>query len=225
MHTGSNIGYSTVHPIFVRKMVQAVKNSGGKPFVTDLNWDVRGAEQRGYSSETLGCPIFPTAGPDEKYFYHHVRPFKNIRKWKMASVIQDATFLINFAHVKGHPSCGFCAAFKNLALGCMVGETRSARHDAMHFDRYWLAEHCPDAGTRKRIAASCPHEAIVEDRHNLEEMHLHPEKCNQCALPAGRSAWQLDDQPGELSRLPGKYIHARGTPLNGCTGPTKTLAW
>lgn len=180
MHTGNNIGYSTVHPVFVRKVVQAVKDGGGKPFVTDVNWDVRGAEERGYSSETLGCPVFPAAGPDEKYFYSYERPFKNIREWKMAGFIHDATFLINFAHVKGHPTCGFGAAFKNLALGCMIGETRSAMHDSMHFDRYWFPERCPDAETRQRIAASCPHEAIVEDRDQPGEMHLHIEQCNQC---------------------------------------------
>lgn len=180
MHTGNNIGYSTVHPVFVRKVVQAVKDGGGKPFVTDVNWDVRGAEERGYSSETLGCPVFPAAGPDEKYFYSHERPFKNIREWKMAGFIHDATFLINFAHVKGHPTCGFGAAFKNLALGCMIGETRSAMHDSMHFDRYWFPERCPDAETRQRIAACCPHEAIVEDRDTPGEMHLHIEQCNQC---------------------------------------------
>jgi hypothetical protein len=140
MHTGNNLGYSTVHPVFVRKVVQAVKDGGGKPFVTDVNWDARGAEERGYSTETIGCPVFPTAGPDEKYFYTHHWPYKNIQDWKVAGLIQDATFLINLAHAKGHPSCGFGAAFKNLALGCLIGETRGAMHDAMHFDQYWWAE-------------------------------------------------------------------------------------
>jgi len=126
MHTGNNINYSTVHPVFVRKIVQAVKDGGGKPFVTDVNWDVAGAEERGYSIEILGCPVYPAAGLDEKYFYAHRRPYKNIQEWKVAGLIQDATFLINLAHVKGHPSCSFGAAFKNLALGCMIGKTRSA---------------------------------------------------------------------------------------------------
>lgn len=180
LHTGNNIGYSTVHPVFVRKVVQAVKDGGGKPFITDVNWDADGAAERGYSSETLGCPVFPTAGPDEKYFYSHPRPFKNIQDWKMAGFIQDATFMINFSHVKGHPSCGFGAAFKNLALGCMVGETRSAMHDTMHFDRYWFAERCPDAATRKAIVDSCPHGAVIEDRDHPEELHMHFEQCNQC---------------------------------------------
>ncbi len=180
MHTGNNLSYSTVHPVFVRKVVQAVKEGGGKPFVTDVNWDARGAEERGYSSETIGCPVFPTAGPDEKYFHTHHRPYKNIQDWKVAGMIQDASFLINLAHAKGHPSCSFGAAFKNLALGCMIGETRGAMHDAMHFDQYWFADRCPDAAMRQRIVEVCPHDGIVIDRDKPEEMHLHFEQCNQC---------------------------------------------
>jgi uncharacterized Fe-S center protein len=64
MHTGNNIGYSTVHPVFVRRVVQAVKDGGGKPFIADVNWDVAGAETRGYTQEALGCPVYPVAGPD-----------------------------------------------------------------------------------------------------------------------------------------------------------------
>ncbi len=180
MHTGDGMGYSTVHPVFVRRVVQAVKDGGGKPFVCDLNRDVTGAEARGYTLETLGCPVYPAAGPDEKYFYTHEWPFKNIRTWKVAGLIQDATFLVDFAHVKGHPSCGFGAAIKNVALGCMISETRSAMHDTVQFDRYWFAEKCPDPSVRKRILEACPHGALVEDKEHPEELHLHPEPCNQC---------------------------------------------
>ncbi len=180
MHTGNNIGYSTVHPVFVRRVVQAVKDGGGKPFIADVTWDVAGAETRGYTQETLGCPIYPAAGPEEKYFYEYERPFKGIQKWKLAGMIHDATFLINFSHVKGHPSCGFGAAFKNLALGCMAGETRGNMHRAMHFDPYWFPEKCPAPEIMKKIAAACPFEAIVVDKENPARMHLHMEQCNQC---------------------------------------------
>jgi uncharacterized Fe-S center protein len=180
MHTGNNIGYSTVHPVFVRKVVQAVKEGGGRPYIADVTWDARGAEERGYSSETLGCPVFAAAGPDDKYFYPHERPFKNIKEWRVAGLIQDATFLVNLAHAKGHPSCGYGGVFKNLALGCMAGPTRSAMHDAMQFDRYWFADRCPDEASRKRVIAACPHAALVEDKDNPKELHLHPEQCNQC---------------------------------------------
>jgi uncharacterized protein len=182
MHTGNQMIYSTIHPVFVRRVVKAVKDGGGKPFVADISWDTSGAEERGYSSETLGCPVYPVGGPDERYFYTHKRSFKGIKEWKVAGNIQDATFLINFSHVKGHPSCGFGAAFKNLALGCMVGETRRLMHDTCHFDRYWFAEKCPNESIRKKIIDSCPVGALVIDKDDPRELHLHFEPCNQCGL-------------------------------------------
>ncbi|HVN54190.1 MAG TPA: DUF362 domain-containing protein [Anaerolineaceae bacterium] len=180
MHTGNHLGYSMIHPLFVRRVVQAIQEGGGKPFVVDVDWDVAGAESRGYTSETLGCPIYPSAGLKDRYHYEHHHPYKNIQDWQVAGMIEDATFLVNFSHVKGHPSCGFGAAFKNLALGCMTGKTRSAMHDTNHFDRYWFAEKCPGAETRQRIIASCPHSALVEDRNKPQQLHLHFELCNQC---------------------------------------------
>ncbi|HEY9077034.1 MAG TPA: DUF362 domain-containing protein [Anaerolineaceae bacterium] len=180
LHTGNNIGYSTIHPVFVRKVVQAVRDGGGKPFIADVDWDVKGAESRGYTPETLGCPIYPIAGPADKYYYTFDRPYKNIKQWKLAGMAHDATFLINFAHVKGHPSCGFGGAFKNIALGCMIGETRSAIHDTNHYDKYWFAEKCPDENVRKKIIEACPHGALVEDKNDPRELHIHFEPCNQC---------------------------------------------
>lgn len=180
IHSGSNIGYSTVHPVFVRKVVNAVLAGGGKPFVTDIDWDVQGAESRGYTRETLGCPIYPAAGVKEKYFYSHHHPFKGIEDWDVAGMIQDASFLINFAHVKGHPTCGFGGAVKNLALGCMIGKTRSAMHDVMHYDQYWFREKCTDRAAFEAILASCPHKALVEDKKVPGDLHLHFDDCNQC---------------------------------------------
>ena len=180
MHTGNHIGYSTVHPVFVRKVVQAVKDGGGRPFIVDVPWDVSGAETRGYTTESLGCPIYPAAGPDEKYIYTHERPFKNIQSWQLAGLVQDASFLVDLAHVKGHPSCGFGACIKNIALGCMAGPTRGAMHDTMQFDPYWFPEFCPDAETRQQIMAACPFEALVQDKEHPEALHLHPEECNAC---------------------------------------------
>ena len=180
MHTGNNMVYSTIHPVFVRRVVQAIKDGGGKPFVVDLNWDTREAEQRGYSTEVLGCPVYPAAGPDEKYFYEHERQYKSIQSWKVSGLIQDSSFLVNFAHVKGHPSCGFGAAIKNLALGCLAGRSRGAMHDVMHYDQYWFPEKCPDKSLLQQIVEACPHNGVVIDKDNPENLHMHFEECNQC---------------------------------------------
>jgi uncharacterized Fe-S center protein len=50
----------------------------------------------------------------------------------------------------------------------------------MQFDKYWFADKCPDAATRKKITEVCPHEAIVQDKNDEKELHLHPEQCNAC---------------------------------------------
>lgn len=181
MHVGNNIVYSTIHPVFVRRVVQAVKDGGGKPFIVDVDWDVAGAETRGYSADLLGCPIYPNGGLKDKFYYAHTeRPYKNIKEWRVGGMVEDATFMINFAHVKGHPSCGFGAGFKNIALGCMVGKTRGEMHDAFHYDKYWFKELCPDAETRQKIVESCPFKGLEIDRNDPEEIHLHNEQCNQC---------------------------------------------
>ena len=242
MHTGNNIGYSTVHPVFVRKVVQAIKDGGGKPFVADVSWDVEGAETRGYTQEVLGCPIVPAAGLKDRYFYdHNEHPYKNIKTWKLAGMIQDATFLVNFAHAKGHPSCSYGGAFKNLALGCMAGETRGAMHDAMHYDQYWFRELCPDPAVMQQIVAACPHNGVVIDRHDPRELHMHHEDCNMCGrclqvAPAGslkidpvnfltfQEACAISTSISLSTFEPGKHTHmvlaTHMTPVCDCFGFT-----
>jgi len=190
MHLGGNIGYSTVHPVFVRKVVDAVKQGGGTPFITDTPWAVMSAFTRGYSQETLGCPLVPAAGMADNYFRSFPESYKNITEWKVAGEIADASFLIDLAHAKGHPCPGYGGVFKNLALGCQVGSVRAAIHDTFHQDPYWFPEKCPDAATRAAIIAACPQEALVQDRENEDRLHLHLEPCNQCGrclkvAPAG----------------------------------------
>ncbi|MCX7919558.1 MAG: DUF362 domain-containing protein [bacterium] len=180
MHLGGNVGYSTIHPVFVRKVVKAVKDGGGKPFVTDTTRSAISAAERGYSTETLGCPVYPISGLQEKYFYTFQKVYRNIQEWKMGGFIHDATFLIDFAHVKGHPSCSYGGAIKNLALGGFIGETRANIHDVVHFEPYWFPEQCSDRKTMQKIIDSCPMQALVFDKKDSHKLHLHFEPCNQC---------------------------------------------
>jgi hypothetical protein len=167
-----------------------------------------------------------------------------MREWKVAGLVEDASFLVNFAHVKGHPSCGFGGAIKNLALGCMVGETRSAMHDSCHFDRYWFSENCPDPEVRRQVVEACPHLALVEDKQRPGELHLHIEQCNQCGrclkvAPAGslriaavnfhafQEACAISTSITLSTFAPGKAVHlglvTNMTPMCDCFGFT-TLA-
>ncbi|KPL09063.1 hypothetical protein AMJ85_07250 [candidate division BRC1 bacterium SM23_51] len=180
MHVGDKVGYSTVHPLFVRRVVRAVLDGGGKPFITDTSGAAATAYERGYTAETLGCPVYPAAGPDEKYFYTHEQRYKNMEQWRLAGHLRDATFLIDLAHVKGHPTCSYGGAIKNLALGAMTATTRGAIHDTFHHDAYWFPEKCPDASVIDKIIEACPFGALVRDKEDPRKLHLHNEPCNQC---------------------------------------------
>ncbi len=241
IHSGNNMGYSTLHPVFIRRVVQAVLDGGGRPFITDIWWDTLNAQQRGYSQEVLGCPIYPSAGIDDRYQYTHQRAYKSIKEWHVAGMVEDASFLINFSHVKGHPTCGFGAAVKNLALGCMTGQTRSAMHDVMHYEKYWFRELCPERETFERILASCPQQALVEDKDHPGDIHMHYEQCNQCGrclkvAPAGslkilpenfhafQEACAISASISLSTFAPGKTTHlalaTQITPLCDCFGFT-----
>lgn len=180
LHLGGNVGYSTVHPVFVRKVVQAVLEGGGKPFVTDLPHAVADAHIRGYTAETLGCPLYPSTGIDEQWVERVPYEYRGMTEFYLGGPIKEASFLIDFAHVKGHPSTGWGAAIKNLALGCVAGRTRGAMHDVVHYEPYFFKDRCPDEATRVAIRESCPFGAIVDDRADPDGLHVHSDRCNQC---------------------------------------------
>ncbi len=123
-------------------------------------------------------------------------PTKASKRGRSAGLIQDSSFLVNFAHVKGHPSCGFGAAFKNLALGCLAGKSRGAMHDVMHYDQYWFPEKCPDKSLLPQIIAACPFITVLWWIRTIpENLHLHIEAMQPVrTLSAGGAGRQLEDR-------------------------------
>lgn len=116
MHVGSGITYSTIPPVFVRKLVDFVHKHGGDCFITDHYVYRRHPEERGYTESNLGCPVLDDCGHLGKYFYTKEVRFKTFRHVDVAGLIHDADFLIDFSHVKGHGACGFGGACKNIAM-------------------------------------------------------------------------------------------------------------
>src|SRR3972149_883373 len=97
MHLGGASGYKTIHPLFVRILVEEIKSAGGNPFITDCPCDSpqRGVA-RGYTQEVVGAPIIAATGVDDKYFYSHKLPKTRLKEVELAGNIQDSDVLINF---------------------------------------------------------------------------------------------------------------------------------
>ena len=161
MHLGGGLGYTTIHPLLVRTVVEAVKAAGGRPFVVDAHFQaVADAAQRGYTGETLGCPIVGAGGPYESHIVTRPLGYRTLDEIRVLGAIWDAPCLINLSHVKGHGDCGYGGACKNIAMGCIDGTSRAKIH-ALEGGIEWISEKCVFCG---RCVKACDTGAISLDK-------------------------------------------------------------
>ena len=165
MHLGGPLGFTTLHPVFVRVVVNAVKAAGGKPFLVEGYYaSVASAAERGYTPETVGCPIVSAGGPYDSHLVPRKVGYRSLDTINVFGAIWDAPCLINFSHIKGHGACGFGGACKNIAMGCVDSPTRTKIH-ALEGGIEWIKEKCTFCG---RCAEACDTNAINVDPKERE---------------------------------------------------------
>jgi uncharacterized Fe-S center protein len=181
VHLGGGYGFTTIHPYFMRTLVAKVKAAGAKEvFAADGNGAVRTAVERGYTAEVLGCPIVPVAGSDDRY----VRvtpvdpPFRTLSELHLSAEIVNAEALIDFSHVKGHGSCGYGAAMKNLSMGCVDQASKGALH-GLEGGLEWDQEKCTLC---KTCQENCPNNAISFPDDRFTVMYHNCKLCQHCVL-------------------------------------------
>jgi uncharacterized Fe-S center protein len=133
-HFGSEGAHRIVRPVFLRKVVDALKIIGAKPFVTDTV-RIKGldylevANQNGINHLSVGVPVVLGDG-----LYGNdnimVKAGDILGEIAVASVIHDVPAMVVCSHVKGHIQAGYAGAIKNIAMGEIAQDTGSAAGNA-----------------------------------------------------------------------------------------------
>ena len=191
LHLGGRYGYTHVHPAFVTRVVERVKACGGTPFITDHR---RGNKAAGAVPEAFGCPIYHATGLKDKYAYKVKTGSRLFPELEIAGYLKDADVLINLSHAKGHGTCGFGAAIKNLGMGAVTGATRGALHHLMDKEFSWHADRCTHC---KKCIDHCEHKAVSFSKEGELQQDSH--FCTLClhcmlvcpanAITVGKKGW------------------------------------
>lgn len=190
IHVGAEYGFTTIPPLFLRLLIERIKAAGAKSvFATDGSGAVAGAVARGYTAEVLGAPLVGAAGVKDKFFYRHKIGYKGLKDIEICGNIEDADALINLSHFKGHGDCGYGAACKNLAMGCVTQKSRGDLHKlegGLHYSQE-LCTRC------KKCVEACTRDAAKWDTENnrLDIFYHHCVYCRHCVLACPQDAIKI----------------------------------
>src|SRR4030042_4783631 len=120
-HFGSEGAHRIVRPVFLKKVVEALKKIGSRPFITDTV-RIKGldyleiANQNGINHLSVGAPVVLADG-----LYGHdnimVKAGEILGEIAIASLIYDAPAMVVCSHFKGHIQAGYGGAIKTVAMG------------------------------------------------------------------------------------------------------------
>jgi len=191
VHFGGPGNTSTVRPVFLRRVVQTVRENGGVPFLTDtttlseISPPGRGdapshltiAVENGFAYAVVDAPVVIAdglRGLSEVVVAINQKRFKEV---SVGAEIARADAIISVAHFKLHEGAGFGGALKNLAIGCATRGGKLRQHSTL--PPRILTEKCTACG---RCVAHCPSGALSLVNGVIARDML---KCEMCAICYG----------------------------------------
>ncbi|MDI6796990.1 MAG: DUF362 domain-containing protein [Desulfatibacillaceae bacterium] len=186
VHFGE-IGNDTfTSPVLVRRIVDKVREAGGKPFLTDTNTLYSGGRKNsvdhiataishGFSFATMNVPIIIADGLKSTHCAHIPIKGKWFETVKIAGDIAASHAMIAVSHVKGHELAGFGGAIKNLAMGCATAQGKKEQHSA----RFFVDEEtCIGCGKCQEV---CPEgAATLVEKDGEQKATIDKELCIGC---------------------------------------------
>lgn len=139
LHMGELINYRFIRPAFVREIVAAIKEAGGKPFLTDTTTLYRRgrhnavdhletARKNGFNFATIGAPVIIADGLTGEYGVMVETGGEHLKEIEIGQAIYEADYLVTLTHCTGHITVGYGGAIKNLGMGCTTKNGKRAVH-------------------------------------------------------------------------------------------------
>lgn len=206
-HFGSEGAHRIVRPVFLRKVVDALKNIGAKPFVTDTV-RIKGldylevANQNGINHLSVGAPVVIADG-----LYGNdnimVKAGEILSEVAVATLIYDASAMVVCTHVKGHINAGYGGAIKNVAMGGVSSAHRyhgwkygrGAMHTIGEGELIWDKEKCELC---YQCVDICPLDVLKFDNDELIWDGDNCWRCGRCERVCQSEAVSL---PGDDERF------------------------
>ncbi|WP_341540070.1 DUF362 domain-containing protein [Pseudodesulfovibrio tunisiensis] len=172
-------------PLWIKPIIDFLKKSGARPFLTDastLYVGQRGeavshhmcAARHGWDPLVLGAPVIIAdglKGDNEVAVPVHG---KHIEDAYIAGDIASADFLVSVNHFKGHELAGYGGALKNLGMGCASKRGKMQQHYSTGPIPH--PDHCVGCESCVRV---CRTGALYLDEET-GKIALDPEKCVGC---------------------------------------------
>lgn len=139
LHFGEMGNTAFLRPVFLRVVVDKIKGSGGRPFLTDTNTLYTGSRSdsvshlttavlNGFDYSCVGCPIIIADGLKGRAGVKVPIKGKILKETSIAREIVDADAMVVVTHFKGHELSGFGGTIKNVGMGCAAHEGKLIQH-------------------------------------------------------------------------------------------------
>ena len=193
IHFGEKGNTAYIRPVFIRQIIETIKEHKAKPFLTDANTLYAGtrsntvshihtAIENGFSYSSMDAtPIIIADGLRGKNEKKIKIDQKNCKHVYIGSEIIDSDALVSVAHFKGHELTGFGGTLKNIGMGCASRKGKLDMHSRVSprikrktcIGCAECEKHCPATAIELKPAAGS---GLKDDK-----AYLDPKKCIGCA--------------------------------------------
>ena len=142
LHFGEEGNTAFIRPIFLRQIVERIKELGALPFLTDTNTLYAGergnsvshmvtATRHGFAYSVVNAPLIIADGMRGASFSSVEINKETIKTAFLGKEIVEADALMSIAHFKGHDLSGFGGTLKNLGMGCASRKGKLVQHSGL----------------------------------------------------------------------------------------------